>query len=542
MNLKAATGSSRRVMVRWLDLARRHARRRIPMLSMKTAMILLSAATTVCGAAPGVVEMSSLADWQPANGWMEVGSVTPDPANPRALVTGEGKGILVSRGKAGYLLGREPHHDAKVEVEFMIPQGSNSGVYLLGSYEVQIFDSHGVAQAAYPGIECGGIYQEQGRKDTGRSPAVNAARPAGEWQSFGIVIRAARYDASGRKVRNACFESVTHNGRQVHGRVEVGGHTVSGLPEAPFGPLRLQGDHGPVAFRNIRITPLPGDDLPGDLAWRQTATSLALTNGGREVWRAVFDPKLPKPFVHPLATLQGEVLTAFEPADHFWHRGLWFSWKFVNGLNYWEEDKHTRKSEGLTGVTAAKAVTHPDFSATVSMDLAYRPPGKDPVMTEQRVLEFSRPDGNGNYWIDWQADFTVGAEPVVLERTPPPGEPDGKPWGGYAGLGVRLPMGIKGWAFTSSGGAKGERETHGKPAGWIDFSGPAAGVTMFGHPSNPRHPEPWYVSEALSYFGPAPLFREVARHPAGARFSIRHRILVHGPDGAKGVEKFGFPG
>jgi hypothetical protein len=274
--------------------------------------------------------------------------------------------------------------------------------------------------------------------------------------------------------------------------------------------------------------PAPAGKLPADLVFRQTPGSLELARGDKVVWRAVFDGKFPKPFVHPLATLDGTTLTDFEPADHPWHRGLWFSWKYINGVNYWEENKDTRLGEGHTVVTAAKATPHDDLSATIELEVAYRPPGKEPVLKEKRVLQFSRPDPRGHYSIDWQADFTVGSEPVELGRTPPPGEPDGKSWGGYAGLGIRLPMGIQGWHFTTSTGAKGEKEAHGKAAEWVDFTGPVGGVTIFDHASNPRHPCPWYVSESLSFFGPAVLFRETARFAPGERFAFRYRILVHG--------------
>jgi hypothetical protein len=87
---------------------------------------------------------------------------------------------------------------------------------------------------------------------------VNASKPPGEWQSFDITFRAPRFDADGKKIENAKFVKVVHNGAVVHENVELTGPTraaISGT-EAAAGPLRLQGDHGPVAYRNIRIKPL----------------------------------------------------------------------------------------------------------------------------------------------------------------------------------------------------------------------------------------------------------------------------------------------
>lgn len=200
----------------------------------------------------------ALAAWEEAAGWREVGAVRPDPRQPNRWTTEPGVGVLVSDGGAGYLCSREKLADLAVRVEFMIPRGSNSGVYCLGSHEVQVYDSFGVARGEYPGIECGGIYPEWiGNANVrGHAPRTNASRPPGEWQVFDVIYRAPRFDAAGGKLRNARFEKVWHNGVLVQEDVELFGPTRVGLPEAAAGPLRLQGDHGPVAYRNIRVRTL----------------------------------------------------------------------------------------------------------------------------------------------------------------------------------------------------------------------------------------------------------------------------------------------
>ena len=82
---------------------------------------------------------------------------------------------------------------------------------------------------------------------------VNATRRPGEWQSFQIWFQAPRFDSSGKKTANAKFLRVLHNGILVQRDVEAEGPTRSGLeiPEAATNPLMIQGDHGPVAFRNL---------------------------------------------------------------------------------------------------------------------------------------------------------------------------------------------------------------------------------------------------------------------------------------------------
>jgi hypothetical protein len=199
-----------------------------------------------------------LAAWQPVKGWKEVGGVTLDPKDPKKLTITPGTGVIASAGKADYLLTKDNYGDVEVHVEFVVPKGSNSGVYFCGSHEVQVLDSYGVAKSSYPGNACGGVYPEwvKGRNVRGHNPRVNASKPPGEWQTFDVIYRAPRFDAAGKKIANARFEKVVHNGQIVLENIEVFGTTRSGLPEKAAAPLRIQGDHGPVALRNIQIRPL----------------------------------------------------------------------------------------------------------------------------------------------------------------------------------------------------------------------------------------------------------------------------------------------
>jgi hypothetical protein len=142
-----------------------------------------------------------------------------------------------------------PHGDAIIEVEVMVAKGSNSGVYVMGEYEVQVLDSHGKTKIGKG--DMGGIYGAT-------APKVNASKPHGEWQKYVIDFRAPKFDAQGKKTANARFVKVTLNGQVIHENVEMKGPTPAGVTgkEAPQGGLMFQGDHGPVAYRNIRITPV----------------------------------------------------------------------------------------------------------------------------------------------------------------------------------------------------------------------------------------------------------------------------------------------
>jgi len=209
-----------------------------------------------------------LSAWRGDTGtWENAGDAIVSPENEKLLATKPGSGILVNGpdGKTRNLLSKAEFGDVRAHIEFMVPKGSNSGVYFQGRYEVQILDSWGVAHPTY--TDCGGIYQ---RWDTnrdpkgfeGHGPRVNASRRPGAWQTFDVLFRAPRFDASGKKTANARFVQVIHNGQLVHENVGLNAPTRASAyqDEKPLGPLMLQGDHGPVAYRNVRIVPLKPEE------------------------------------------------------------------------------------------------------------------------------------------------------------------------------------------------------------------------------------------------------------------------------------------
>jgi len=186
-----------------------------------------------------------------------VGRATLDDKNPAKLsvtvIPPEASGgpaarLLINSAGGVDLYTEEKFGDCTIEVEFMVPKGSNSGVYVMGEYEVQILDSYGKKKVG-PG-DLGGLYGAA-------APKVNASKKPGEWQKFVIDFRAPRFDMSGKKTGNAKFVKVTLNDEIIHENVEMKGPTPGGLTgkEVPAGPLMFQGDHGPVVFRTIKITP-----------------------------------------------------------------------------------------------------------------------------------------------------------------------------------------------------------------------------------------------------------------------------------------------
>lgn len=145
--------------------------------------------------------------------------------------------------------------DAQYHVEFAAPympddrgQGrGNSGVYILGKYEVQVLDSFGLPAKDN---ECGGIYQIA-------TPLVNACLPPLEFQTYDITFHAAKFDANGNKTKNAVI-TVIHNGITIHDNVELPARTGGGIggKESTEGPLLIQDHNDLPRFRNIWVKPL----------------------------------------------------------------------------------------------------------------------------------------------------------------------------------------------------------------------------------------------------------------------------------------------
>ena len=212
-----------------------------------------------------LVGSSGFEAWKtPTTNWEMVGSTMLKPGDPKRLEATPGGGVVYNGpgGRAVNLVTRETYGDVEAHLEFMVPKGSNSGVKFEGVYEIQIFDSYGAKKVT--ASHSGGVYPRAEllpryrHIDEGYPPRVNASRPPGEWQTLDVVFRAPRFDAEGKKVANARFDKVVLNGQVVQEGLEVPcptGH-VWRQKERPEGPLLLQGDHGPVAFRNVRVRPL----------------------------------------------------------------------------------------------------------------------------------------------------------------------------------------------------------------------------------------------------------------------------------------------
>jgi len=172
------------------------------------------------------------AKWQIRDGYMEVAAGTGD------------------------IQTADPFGDCQLHIEWATPsivkgegqERGNSGVFLMGHYEVQVLDSYD--NKTYFHGQAGSVYKQY-------APLVNASRPPGQWQSYDIIFRAPRFDEQGKAIERARV-TVLHNGALIQNNVEIFGNTYNDRPavytaHAALEPLRLQ-DHGnPVRYRNIWI-------------------------------------------------------------------------------------------------------------------------------------------------------------------------------------------------------------------------------------------------------------------------------------------------
>lgn len=214
----------------------------------------------------GKIPLQDLSSFrEPGKSWSIVSDASALLDKPHELTGVSGTGVLLNtpdKKRPGQdLFSGEEYGDVDIELDYMMAPGSNSGIYLQGRYEIQLLDSW-TTQVPKPG-DNGGIYErwddsrpagQQGYD--GHAPRYNASRAPGLWQHMKISFQAPRFDAAGKKTANARMLLVELNGVQIHDNVELMGPTrgaIGGGDEKAAGPLRFQGDHGAVAFRNLVI-------------------------------------------------------------------------------------------------------------------------------------------------------------------------------------------------------------------------------------------------------------------------------------------------
>jgi hypothetical protein len=228
-----------------------------------------------------------------------------------------------------------------------------------------------------------------------------------------------------------------------------------------------------------------------------------------------------RPFLYPIVGPSGARLTRIghaNPVGHEHHKSVWFGHQKVNGINFWEEPRGTDVK-----VRHKRVVLYqdgPDLGGLVA-EVDWWAHGQ--TQMRQRLTIVLEPGAEGAYALDLQSRFEAAREPIELGQT------------NFGLLGVRVAKTISeqfgGGRLTNSEGAEGECAIHGKPARWVDYSGPSTpgtteGIAYLDHPDNPGHPARWHVRRdgwmeaAFSIGAPYGL-------AAGHVLELRYRLLIH---------------
>ena len=244
---------------------------RFALLILKCYRILPWLAFATLASAQDTLPLSDLSFWKNANAanWQIAGQATAALHQADVMTATKGSGLLVNipdaKNRANLISTRE-YGDVDVAFDFMMAHHSNSGFYLQGRYEVQLMDSWGVQTPKYG--DCGGIYARrrftpQEAMFDGTAPRLNACLAPGLWQRMEISFQAPRFNAAGKKTANARFLKVLLNGVTIHENLELTGPTGGPIAEQEVatGPFMIQGDHGPVAFRNFKINDRQGQPV-----------------------------------------------------------------------------------------------------------------------------------------------------------------------------------------------------------------------------------------------------------------------------------------
>lgn len=210
------------------------------------------------------IDLTDLKEFNNAGGnWHIARDVKADYTKNHDLSFTPGTGILVNLPTPTDrkdLYTNLKHGDIDLELDCMMAKGSNSGIYLQGRYEIQLLDSWGVVNPR--SSDMGGIYERydnsrpEGQKNIdGHAPRQNTSKAPGLWQHLKISFQAPKFEG-GVKVKNAKVLSIELNGILILENIELFAPTAGSVSEVEVASdaLRIQGDHGQVAFKNIVIT------------------------------------------------------------------------------------------------------------------------------------------------------------------------------------------------------------------------------------------------------------------------------------------------
>jgi type 1 glutamine amidotransferase len=293
------------------------------------------------------------------------------------------------------------------------------------------------------------------------------------------------------------------------------------------------------AGREVTIEPPAEIDLKKinskpKYGWKETDSTLALVNGKDAVWQFNYNDRFQRPYFHPL-TVNNTMVTSLSPPDHPWHLGLWFCWKYINHVNYWEymNEKRSAKtgyrSEGATEIVKKEIIRHPDFSADIKLWINYHPQEGPNVMTEVRNYHITVPSQNGSYEIAQDYQFKVVADSIVLDRTPPAIR-GGRIQGGYAGISCRFNQDFTSPEIRNSADSAQCQKCDWQYYGFKSLTGNRVGIKIELDPNYNLPTCRWYVINdpliPFFFYSPGVVFDDKVTFKKGEDFRLKYKISV----------------
>jgi hypothetical protein len=290
---------------------------------------------------------------------------------------------------------------------------------------------------------------------------------------------------------------------------------------------------------------------------RRQGNRIEVRIGGRPFTTYYFGPESPKPYLHPLRSAQGTIVTRGYPMvknipgeshDHPHHRALFFTHGDVNGIDFWGEGPPSKAAQTTHGRTYSseelpkgrtvfrklEEITSGPDSGSTRADFDLVGPGGKVIAAETQAYTF-RGDPSTRA-ID--CEFTIQATngPVKMGDTKE----------GTFAIRVVKALEAPNVHMLNSEGGVGEKQIWGKRANWVDYSGTVAGeklgIAIFDDPTNPKHPTYWHAREyglfAVNPFGEHDFYGDPKRDgsitiPAGGSLTFRYRVLIHHGDAAE---------
>lgn len=247
-------------------------------------------------------------------------------------------------------------------------------------------------------------------------------------------------------------------------------------------------------------------------------TKLSAYYGSRPLFEYRYDRSRPKPYIHPLFLPNGDPVTLDGPKDHVHHRGLMLAWSELDGFDFW----------GETNPAPHGQIVHQSFHNRVQngkleiVALNHWVADRELRLVERRTI-LARPPQAEGLWLEWVSELTAphGASLQTGEHV-------------YDGLGIRFIPSMDGAEVLNERGTTSIEKANGEQARWCSYFGPLArpgqsgGVALFDHPSNPRHPTPFFVmNKPFGYLSAAPTFRGGFELRSGETLTFRWGVLSY---------------